>query len=188
LSYAQKLSTPAIYNATKNAKRLSEVARYGFPTSQWRHFGRLDSFPRGLLPIGDAICRLNPVYGQGITVAVQEANMLRRLLGANGLREDSFATLSHEFLTEAETLIEGPWAMSAVPDFVYPQTRGERPKDLEERLRSQGAYLRLATRDPAVNELLTEVRHLLKPLSALKEPDLVRRVEEEMATERSMAH
>jgi flavin-dependent dehydrogenase len=187
LSYAQKLSTPAIYNATKNAKRLSEVARYGFPTSQWKHFGRLDNFPRGLLPIGDAICCLNPVYGQGITVAVQEATMLRRLLGANGLREDPFATLSHEFLTETETLIEGPWAMSAVPDFVYPQTRGERPKDLEERLRSQGAYLRLATQDPAVNELLTEVRHLLKPLSALEEPDLVRRVEEEIETERVAA-
>ncbi len=183
LSYAQKLATPAIYNATKNAKRLSEVARYGFPTSQWRHFGRLDSFPRGLLPIGDAICCLNPVYGQGISVAVQEANMLRRLLGANSLREDPFATLSHEFLAEAETLIEGPWAMSAVPDFVYPQTRGERPKDLEERLRSQGAYLRLATRDASVHELLTEVRHLLKPLSALEEPDLVRRVKEEIATD-----
>jgi hypothetical protein len=74
--------------------------------------------------------------------------------------------------------------MSAVPDFAYPQTRGERPKDLEESLRSQAAYLRLATRDPVVHELLTEVQHLLKPLSALAEPDLVRRVEEEMATER----
>lgn len=187
LSYAQKLGTPAIYNATKNAKRLSEVARYGFPTSEWRHFGRLDSFPGGLLPIGDAICCLNPVYGQGITVAVQEANILRRLLSASRLTEDPLATLSHEFLAEVETLIEGPWAMSAVPDFVYPQTRGERPVDLEDRLRAQGAYLRLATRDTAVNELLTEVRHLLKPLSALEEPDLVRRVKEEIETDRLAA-
>jgi 2-polyprenyl-6-methoxyphenol hydroxylase-like FAD-dependent oxidoreductase len=184
LSYAQKLSTPTIYNATKNAKRLSEVARYGFPASRWRHFGRLDNFPRGLLPIGDAICCLNPVYGQGITVAVQEANILRRLLGSVGSRENPIATLSREFLAEAETLIEGPWAMSAVPDFVYPQTLGERPTDLEDRLKSQDVYLRLATRDPAIHELLTEVRHLLKPLSALAEPDLARRVEEEMATER----
>jgi hypothetical protein len=42
--------------------------------------------------------------------------------------------------------------------------------------------MRLATRDSAVHELLNEVRHLLKPLSALEEPDLVRRVKEEMAT------
>jgi 2-polyprenyl-6-methoxyphenol hydroxylase-like FAD-dependent oxidoreductase len=83
LAYAQKLNTPTVYNAMKGAKRLSEVARYSFPESKWRHFARLDSFPRALLPIGDAICSLNPVYGQGITVAVQEANALRRLLSVH---------------------------------------------------------------------------------------------------------
>jgi 2-polyprenyl-6-methoxyphenol hydroxylase-like FAD-dependent oxidoreductase len=182
LSYAQKLSTPTIYNAMKGAKRLSDVARYGFPESRWRHFGRLDSFPRGLLPTGDAICCLNPVYGQGITVAVQEANTLRRLLSANAWNADPLATLGMAFLAGAETLIGDPWAISALPDFVYPQTRGERPEDLEDRLKAQGALARIATRDPAVYELFAEVRHLLKPLSALDEPDLVRRVEAETAT------
>ena len=182
LAYAQKLSTPTIYNAMKGAKRLSEVARYGFPESKWRHFGRLDSFPRGLLPTGDAICCLNPVYGQGITVAVQEANTLRRLLSTNALEPEPLATLAQAFLAEAESLIQGPWAISAVPDFIYPQTRGERPEDLEDRLKSQVALARLATRDPAVCELFAEVRHLLKPLSALDDPELVRRVEAEMAT------
>jgi 2-polyprenyl-6-methoxyphenol hydroxylase-like FAD-dependent oxidoreductase len=108
LAYAQKLSTPTIYNAMKGAKRLSEVARYGFRESKWRHFGRLDSFPRGLLPAGDAICCLNPVYGQGITVAIQESNTLRRLLSTNALGADPLATLAQAFLAEAESLIEGP--------------------------------------------------------------------------------
>jgi 2-polyprenyl-6-methoxyphenol hydroxylase-like FAD-dependent oxidoreductase len=182
LAYAQKLSTPTIYNAMKGAKRLSEIARYGFPESRWRHFGRLDSFPRGLLPAGDAICCLNPVYGQGITVAVQEANTLRRLLSMNALDADPLATLAQAFLAEAEALIEDPWAISAIPDFIYPQTRGKRPADLEDRLKSQGALARIATRDPAVYELFAEVRHLLKPLSVLSEPELARRVEAETAT------
>jgi 2-polyprenyl-6-methoxyphenol hydroxylase-like FAD-dependent oxidoreductase len=182
LDYARKLSTPTIYNAMKGARRLSEVARYGFPESKWRHFGRLDSFPRGLLPTGDAICSLNPVYGQGITVAVQEANTLRRLLSTNALEADPLATLAQAFLAEAEGLIEEPWAISAIPDFIYPQTRGQRPEDLDDRLKSQVALARIATRDPAVYELFAEVRHLLKPLSVLEEPELVRRVEAEMAT------
>jgi flavin-dependent dehydrogenase len=181
LAYAQKLSTPTVYNAMKGAKRLSDVARYGFPESNWRHFARLAGFPRALLPIGDAICCLNPVYGQGITVAVQEANALRRLLSVRAWQADPLATLGGAFLAEAEAILEAPWAMSAIPDFIYPQTRGERPGDLEDRLKFQGALTRIATHDADVHKLLTEVRHLLKPLSVLDEPELVRRVEAEMA-------
>jgi hypothetical protein len=66
LSFTQQLRTPTLYNAIKRAERLGEIARYGFPASVWRHFERLPSFPRGLLPFGDVICRFNPVYGQGI--------------------------------------------------------------------------------------------------------------------------
>jgi hypothetical protein len=28
-------------------------------------------------------------------------------------------------------LIDTPWALAAVPDFVFPETRGERPVDFE---------------------------------------------------------
>jgi 2-polyprenyl-6-methoxyphenol hydroxylase-like FAD-dependent oxidoreductase len=181
LAYTEKLGTPTIRDAMKGAKLLGKIARYGFPESKWRHFGRLDRFPRGLLPCGDAICCLNPVYGQGITVAVQQANILRRLLSTRGANGDPLATLAQTFLPEAEVLIAQPWAISAIPDFIYPQTRGERPDDLEYRLKSQIALARISTRDASVYELVSEVRHLLKPLAVLEEPGLASRVEAEMA-------
>ena len=56
-TYARSLRTPTIYNAIRHAKPLDGVARYGFPERVRRHVERLDVFPRGLLPIGDAICR-----------------------------------------------------------------------------------------------------------------------------------
>src|SRR5215469_5879494 len=56
LGYAQQLRTPTIYDAVEQAERVGEVARYGFPASVFRHFERLEAFPRGLLPLGDAIC------------------------------------------------------------------------------------------------------------------------------------
>jgi 2-polyprenyl-6-methoxyphenol hydroxylase-like FAD-dependent oxidoreductase len=182
LAYARKLPTRSVYNAMRGAKRLSEVARYAFPESRWRHFAQLDSLPQNLLPIGDAICCLNPIYGQGITVAVQEANMLRHLLSTNAAQCHPLASLARQFLTRADALVKEPWAMSALPDFIYPQTRGERPVDLEHRLNSQLALTRMATRDPAVWKLMSEVRHLLKPLAALEDPGLIRRVEAELAT------
>lgn len=178
LAYAEKLSTPTISNLLKSAKQLSELARYSFPESKWRHFGQLHRFPHGLLPFGDAICCLNPIYGQGITVALQQATLLGRLL--NTAAPDPLDTLAPAFLAEVEALIEQPWAISALPDFIYPQTRGQRPDDLKDRLNSQFALTRIATRDPAVYQLFTEVRHLLKPMSALNEPALVRGLEAEL--------
>ena len=71
--------------------------------------------------------------------------------------------------------------MSAIPDFIYPETTGERPADLKDRLDFRRALGRLAVRDPEVYELLTEIRNLLKPLSLLDDPSIVRRVKEEIA-------
>ena len=107
--------------------------------------------------------------------------MLRHLLSTNAV-ERPLATLAQQFLTKAEVLVKDPWAMSALPDFIYPQTSGERPVDLEQRLNSQFALTRIATRDSAVWKLMSEVRHLLKPLAALDDPGLVRRVKREMET------
>jgi len=66
---------------------------------------------------------------------------------------DPLGTLAATFLTKAETLIADPWAMSAIPDFIYPDTIGERPPDLEDRLNFQRALGRLAVRDAEIYEL-----------------------------------
>jgi 2-polyprenyl-6-methoxyphenol hydroxylase-like FAD-dependent oxidoreductase len=173
LSFAQQLPTATVYNAIRRAKRLGDVVRFGFPASIWRHFERLETFPRGLLPIGDAICRFNPIWGQGMSVAAQEAVLLRRLLGSEG---DRLAGLAEAFFAGASELIDTPWASAAVPDFALPQTEGQPPNNLDRMLRLNDGLLRLATEDPAVYRLVVEVRHLLRPRSVLQAPDLVKRV------------
>src|ERR1700758_1362076 len=183
-SYARKLWTPTISNAIKNAKLLTEITPNSFHQSRWRHFAKVIDFPRGLLPIGDAICRFNPVHGQGMSVAARQASLLFDLLGkSNG---DLLSTLASDFLPKAEDLIADPWVMSAVPDFVYPETTGVRPKNLEESLNFQKGLGRLAALDADVFELLMDVRHLLKPLDALNDPLITSRVENELASELSL--
>jgi 2-polyprenyl-6-methoxyphenol hydroxylase-like FAD-dependent oxidoreductase len=176
LAYTQQLRTPTIYNAIKHAERVSEVARYGFPASVWRHFEQIEPFPRGLLPIGDAICRFNPVYGQGMSVAAQEAVLLHQLLRKQAEEPDPLAGLAPAFFAGASALIETPWAVAAVPDFSFPETKGQRPPDFE-RTREFGAALtRLAARDPDVHKLMAEVQALVRPRSVLRDPNLVARV------------
>jgi 2-polyprenyl-6-methoxyphenol hydroxylase-like FAD-dependent oxidoreductase len=175
LTYAQSLRTPTIYNAIRHAKPLDGIARYGFPESVRRHFERLDGFPRGLLPIGDAICRFNPVYGQGMSVAAVEACLLQGLLERLAGNRDPIAGLAPAFFAEVPTLIETPWSV-AILDFAFPDTRGQRPADFEMTRNFGIALTRLAAEDPAVHKLTFEVQHLLKPRSVYRDPALVRRV------------
>ncbi|MBV8120986.1 MAG: squalene monooxygenase [Alphaproteobacteria bacterium] len=177
LAYAQGLRTPTIYSAIRKAEQLGEIVRFGFPASFRRHFDRLEAFPRGLLPFGDSICRFNPAYGQGMSVAAQEARLLHEVLQRHAVEPEPLAGLAPAFFAEAATLIETPWAMAAVPDLAHPKTEGQRPEDLDQALEFTEGLFRLASQDAAVHKLLGEVLHLLKPQSVLRDPDLVERVE-----------
>jgi 2-polyprenyl-6-methoxyphenol hydroxylase-like FAD-dependent oxidoreductase len=175
LAFTRQLRTSTLYDAISQAERLGDVVRFGFSASVWRHFERLETFPRGLLPFSDAICRFNPVYGQGMSVAAQEAVLLRRLLGSR--QGDPLAGLAPAFFAETCGLIETPWASAAVPDFAFPETEGQRPPDLDRVLKFRGALNRLAAVDPAVHKLTVEVGHLLKQRSILRDPALIERVQ-----------
>ena len=181
MAYARQLETPTIYDAIRHAERQGNIVRFGFPASVWRHFERFDGLPRGLLPIGDAICRFNPIYSQGMSVAAQEAYVLHQLLNERAAESEPLEGLEQSFLNRIQPLIEAPWAMSAIPDLIYPQTRGERPADFESRLQFAGTLARVAIRNPDVDRLMQEVQHLLKPPSVYDDPAIQRLVQAELA-------
>src|SRR6478736_3745760 len=103
----------------------------------------------------------------------------RRLLERPG-DGDPIAGLAPAFFAEVQALIETPWSV-AVLDFVFPDTRGQRPADFETTLRFGIALTRLAAEDPAVHKLTAEVQNLLKPRSVYRDPRLVERVVAKMA-------
>jgi 2-polyprenyl-6-methoxyphenol hydroxylase-like FAD-dependent oxidoreductase len=181
LDAARRLRTPTIYDAIKNARPAGNPQRFGFPESSWRHYETVVDFPQGLIPIGDAVCRFNPVYAQGMSVAAREASILADLLSRRARDAEGLGELPQDFLTEVQPWIAGTWSMAATPDLAYPQTRGDRPADLERTLNFVAALYRVAARDPDVHKLLVAVRHLARPNDALQERGLVDRVRAEMA-------
>jgi 2-polyprenyl-6-methoxyphenol hydroxylase-like FAD-dependent oxidoreductase len=172
LAFARSLRTPTVYQAIREAPMLEEPALFAFPESYRRHFEELASFPAGLLPLGDALCRFNPLYGQGMSVAALEGSQLRSLLQ----QDVNVTSLARSFFAAASEVIDTAWQLSAVPDFVFPSTTGERPANLDEMLRFNWALLRLAVEDPEVHRRVAEVNGLVRPRRALLEPELMNRV------------
>jgi len=184
MEFVAGLRTPTIFDAIKHAKRLGDIARFAFSVSTRRHYDTLPEFPNGLVPLGDAVCRFNPIYGQGMSVAAQEAVALGTLLARRATQPEPLRGLGAEFFAEAAPIIETPWASAVIPDFAHPETRGERPANLQQMLMFGLALGRLAARDPEVHKLTAEVQHLLKPRSVYQDPALVERVMAERKEQR----
>jgi 2-polyprenyl-6-methoxyphenol hydroxylase-like FAD-dependent oxidoreductase len=166
--------TPTLYNALRYAEPPDGIRHYRFPASLWRHFERLPRLPHGVLPVADALCRFNPVYGQGMSVAAQEARLLQDVLGRAAAEADPIAAAQAGFMAEVHSVLETPWSMSTSADLAFPETRGERPEKFAEARQLEAALFRAAVADPVVHRAVIEVGHLLKPQNVLREPDIMR--------------
>ncbi len=181
--YAASLRTPTIARALESARMVAGVDRFRFLESRFRHFERLEAFPDGLLPIGDAICRFNPIFGQGISVAALEGRALGEILAssAEGQEHGGIEATWKRFFRKAAEIVDAPWALAVVPDFIFPRTVGERPADLEASLRFNGALAGAMARHADIHQLVGEIQHLIRPRSALMDPPVLQRIVAEMA-------
>jgi 2-polyprenyl-6-methoxyphenol hydroxylase-like FAD-dependent oxidoreductase len=180
IAFARTLRTPTIYAAIKDAMPVGPIYRFVFPCSARRRFEALERFPDYLLPLGDAICRFNPAAGQGMSVAAQEVGVLRHLIEARASNADPLKGLARSFFAAVQDFLAAPWA-TAESDFIFERTRGQCPNDFDARLNFNFALLRLASEDATVHQIMSEVIHLVKPFSALRDPQIVSRVTALMA-------
>ena len=161
------------------------IIRSGFKKSVRRHFEQLTKFPDRLIPIGDVICKLNPVYGQGMSIAALEVRRLAELLAP--IKLESWAAinaLSLGFFAAVDEILRSPWEMNVYPDFMYPTTKGERPADIQERMAYARVLSELAAEDPAIHKAMAEVNYLIKPQRTLSAPWIRERVLERLNSAR----
>jgi 2-polyprenyl-6-methoxyphenol hydroxylase-like FAD-dependent oxidoreductase len=180
IAFARTLRTPTIYDAIKDATPVGPIYCFGLPCSVRRRFEALANFPDGLLPIGDAICRFNPAFGQGMSVVAQEVGVLKRLLDARAGAAGKLGGLAPAFFAAIQDVLAAPWSV-AENDFIYPKTRGPCPANFQQRLKYSGALLKVAVEDANVHRIMMEVNNLVKPPSALRDPQITRRVTALMA-------
>jgi 2-polyprenyl-6-methoxyphenol hydroxylase-like FAD-dependent oxidoreductase len=177
VALSRQLNTPKIYNAIRNLSPLDGLRHFVFDESRWRHFEQLQKLPRGILPVADSLCRFNPIYGQGMTVAARQAGLLREVLDRVAGEADPIGALQAGFMSEVGSLLQAPWTMGVNADFAYSSTRGERPERYEESKQFEAALFRAVVADAVVQRAFSDVLQLIKPFELLQDPDIQRRIE-----------
>jgi 2-polyprenyl-6-methoxyphenol hydroxylase-like FAD-dependent oxidoreductase len=168
--FARGLPTSDVTELVKDREPLGPIASYRFPANQQRHFDRLSRFPSGYLVMGDVVCSFNPIYGQGMSVALREAHALDECL-ADGDRD-----LAKRFLPKITEIIASPWAIATGEDYRYPEVEGRRPPGFRIVSRYMARAHRAATRDPVVLKRFFEVASLLATPPAMMSPEIAWRV------------
>jgi len=107
IAFAKTLRTQTIHDAIEGAVPVGPIYRFGFPCSIRRRFEALGRSPDCLLPLGDVICRFNPAFGQGMSVAAQEVGVLKRLIEARALDADPLEGLVRCFFAAIQDFSSG---------------------------------------------------------------------------------
>ena len=97
------------------------------------------------------------------------------LIEARAMDADPLRGLAQSFFAAIQDFLAAPWAV-AESDFIYEKTRGQRPDDFHQRLKLNLALQRVASEDATVHQIMSEVTHLVKRSSALRDPRIVSRV------------
>lgn len=128
------LSVPELHLLLRASRPASDVAVFGNTSNRFRHYGALPSFPDGVVSIGDAVCTLNPRYGQGMTVASLSADLLDGELTAHHRERGGLDGFSLRYQKSLERALQVPWQMALMEDRLWVSTFSGEPPGLAERL------------------------------------------------------
>jgi hypothetical protein len=169
-AYTGSFPTQEIHDIVARAEPLSDFKSYRYPANLRRRYERLARFPNNYLVFADAICSFNPVYGQGITVAAQQAILLREALRVGS------ADLARRFFNAAAAVVDTPWDIAVGNDLRHPQVKGPRPAKVKFINWYIGKLHLAAERDGTLAKAFLRVANLEAPPQSLLHPAIVLRV------------
>ncbi|MFF0431426.1 NAD(P)/FAD-dependent oxidoreductase [Streptomyces sp. NPDC004327] len=136
-----------------------------------RDYLRLGRFPGGLVVLGDALASVNPVYGQGLTLAALQANSLAAHLRSGASPRDP----ARGYFRRAATVVDAAWQLSTTADLAQPHVDGPYPPGYP-LIRWVGDRITEASIvDRAVNTTYTNVLNMVEHPRALTRPGLLLR-------------
>lgn len=107
------LVTPMMRELIRELEPISVPRGFRAQESTRQHFEQMENWPTGLLVLGDAFCNFDPIYGQGMTVAAIEAEMLDTCLKEHSTHKLGFERMVLQRMQQA---IEPAWWLSSIAD------------------------------------------------------------------------
>jgi 2-polyprenyl-6-methoxyphenol hydroxylase-like FAD-dependent oxidoreductase len=169
LALAKKLLPAELSAALERAEPVGQVAFHRFPTSRWRRYHKLERFPGGILPLGDAVASFDPTFGQGMTMTSLQAGHLRRALQTpNG-------DLARELNKATAKTTYPVWTMNAIGDLNFHHATGPAPRWYRPVGNLFDQFLGAAETDTVLAEWFLRRFSLLDSLYMIPTPPLIGR-------------
>ncbi|MEM6611451.1 MAG: FAD-dependent monooxygenase [Cyanobacteria bacterium P01_C01_bin.72] len=161
LKFAQSLAQPDFHQAIANATPTSEVYAHRATANRRRNYEQI-RLPDGFIALGDAVCALCPVYGQGMTVSALGAKTLQGWLSKSTRGKLD----NNRFQKQLAKSNSFHWMLATSQDSRFPATVGGKAakESVVERLMT-GYMNRLIAKsavEPDLHLKFLEIAHLLR--------------------------
>lgn len=173
LDFARSLAQPDFYQTIVNATPISPIYAHRATANRRRNYDKIE-LPNGFVALGDAVCALCPVYGQGMTIAALGAKTLQSWLDNSAKQLNS-----NRFQKQLAKNNSFHWMLATSQDARFPATVGSEHKGgIVDKLMTgyMNKLLSKSTSDLQMHLLLLEVGHLLRSPLFLYHPATIWRV------------
>ncbi|MBD3885355.1 FAD-dependent monooxygenase [Phormidium tenue FACHB-886] len=176
LAFARSLRSSALVDAIQDATPLTPIYTYHSNENRLRHYDRLRHQPEQFIVVGHAACAFNPTYGQGMTVAAIEAELIDQFFQAHAARM-RMSGQTRRLQKQLAKAHRDAWALSSSQDDRYRSTEGKQRNAMTHFMTWYSDQLqKLVVEQAEVQIAIMEVMHLLKPLNVVFQPFILGRV------------
>jgi len=180
INFLAGLPEKRAYDLLVKAKPLSPISGYRRADNVWHHYEKLPRWPENFAVVGDAAMAFNPVYGQGMTLAIMSALTLGESLEKHLASNDTLTGFVNIYRKAVAKVQSFAWQLAAGEDMRWsPATEGcsATPGLIEGfRLNFLKKVMVASTKDPAVTEALYRVMNMVASPSVFFRPAMMTRI------------
>ena len=181
MEYAKSLPTSRLYDAIKEATPLTAPYGYRRGENRLRHYDKLEHGPANFVVIGDAAYAMDPVYGQGMSIACMGAMELDKCVRERRAAGQDLAGFAPDFQNHLRAAVDFPIQMAVGEDLRWSGARFEgvmaEPDPSAILMQNYLDQVMLATTyNPNVLEAFYNVAQLIESPAIFFRPDIVLQV------------